>query len=162
MYDFELEPHLVVAWDNAPWADTGLGIGMQAAIPLMHNGPIDTINNNMAIGFGLNFSSYSDCNDYRGPGDPRWDDCSVYGIHLPIVLQWNFYLTEIITVYGEPGLGIRHVWGDWETANGDFDHSETDPIPVFGGGAKFMFGRTAGLNIRIGYPLFTIGASLLF
>jgi hypothetical protein len=45
---------LVLDWAGAPGPDSeGFGAGFRASIPLFHNGPIDTINNNMAITFGF-------------------------------------------------------------------------------------------------------------
>jgi hypothetical protein len=163
-YSWELEPHLAVDWDNHWYNDDGFGPGVHAAIPFMHNGPIPTINNNMAIKFGMDLIFHGGCDGrYRD-----WDryNCSATSVLLPIALQWNFYITDIITVFGEPGLAIRHMW--WEQTNcpdgrcGDWDGSDTYLLPYFGAGAKFMFGRTAGLNVRLGYPDVTIGASILF
>lgn len=154
-YDFELEPHGIWEW---AWPGTGPGLGVRANIPLFHNGPIDSINNNMAIGFGLDVAWWR--HGYRGP---RWDRCwdfdgrrcSGTTIWVPVVLQWNFYLTEIISVFGEPGLAARFVTWD----GGDY----FNPIvPVFAGGARFQFGDRVGLTVRLGYPYASIGANILF
>ena len=84
---------------------------------------------------------------------------------MPVVLQWNFYITDIITVYGEPGFAIRyaHVSATlpYQNLPRDYSYGYTDPILVLSGGAKFMFGKTIGLNVRVGYPYFTVGASFL-
>ena len=51
-----LEPHIVLAWNNpVPCSDTGFGAGFHAAIPFLDNGPVPTINNNMGIGFGIDY-----------------------------------------------------------------------------------------------------------
>ncbi|MGC4065561.1 MAG: hypothetical protein QM784_13125, partial [Polyangiaceae bacterium] len=146
-YSWELEPHLAVDWDNHWYNDDGFRPGVHAAIPIMQQGPIPTINNNMAIKFGFDLIFHGGCDGrYRDWGAY---DCSATSILLPIALQWNFYITDIITVFGEPGLAIRHMW--WEQNNCpngapgcDWDGSDTYLLPYFGAGAKFMFGRTAG------------------
>ncbi len=171
---FELEPHLILAWDDPAWANEGLGLGVRAGIPLMHQGPIKTINNNMAIGFGLDYVNY-DCETrwwWRGPRERVWrdgwdHDCSAHALVLPVVLQWNFYITDVITVFGEPGLAIRHAWlsAEWdcnEPALCEFDDRDLDLLPVFEGGAKFMFSERIGFTARIGYPHLTAGVSFMF
>jgi hypothetical protein len=139
---------------------------MRATIPFLRNGPISTINNDMGIGFGLDWVTSGSCNHSVYYDRYGYYDCSAYAIYVPVVLQWNFYLTDIITVYGEPGFALRYAHISWEaTAPGGAPVRDgsgyTDPILVFSGGAKFMFGRTVGLNVRVGYPYFTVGASIL-
>jgi len=168
-YSWELEPHMALDWDGHHELNSGFGPGVHVAIPIMHQGPITTINNNMAIKFGMDLT-FHDCNrGYWGNWNNYQYDCSATSILLPVALQWNFYLTDIITVYGEPGIAIRHYWSSQEFPGGNcpggictWHNSETYALPYFGMGAKFMFGRSAGLNVRLGYPHATIGASILF
>jgi len=167
-YSVDLEPHLAVGLDDPGyWGGTGWGLGMRATIPFLRNGPISTINNDMGIGFGLDWLTRSgSCGRYY-PGYPYSNyDCSGYAFYLPVVLQWNFYLTDIITVYGEPGLAFRFAHASYTYPCGpglvcEDSAGHTDPILVLGGGAKFMFGRTIGLNVRLGYPYVSVGASFL-
>jgi hypothetical protein len=175
-YSVDLEPHLVLGLDDTPYyGGTGYGLGMRATIPFLRNGPISTINNDMGIGFGLDWLTRGDsCNNgyyyWRGPAYYNYNNCSAYSIYVPVVLQWNFYLTDIITVYGEPGFALRYSHVSWDftpigcapgnvACQGSYGHM--DPILVIAGGAKFMFGRTIGLNVRVGYPYFSVGASFL-
>ena len=143
-------------------------------IPFLRNGPVSTINNDMGIGFGLDWlTEGSGCNNaYNFYGQPyNYYSCSAYAVYIPVVLQWNFYLTDIITVYGEPGFALRYTHWSWNyngplnpiCPNGacGWSGSDTSPILVVAGGAKFMFGRTIGLNVRVGYPYFSVGATIL-
>ncbi len=176
VYSVDLEPHLVLGLDDTPYfAGGGYGLGARVTIPFLRNGPISTINNDMGIGFGLDWLTRGDsCNYgyyYYGVPNNVYYGCSAYALYLPVVLQWNFYITDIITVYGEPGFALRyaHVSLDYNgpatgacpTGNCGYSNSYTDPILVIAGGAKFMFGRTIGLNVRVGYPYFSVGASFL-
>jgi hypothetical protein len=174
VYAADLEPHLVLGLDDTPYyGGGGFGLGARVTIPFMRNGPIGTINNDMGIGFGLDWLTRgTSCGGgYYYYGQPNYNfnyynNCSAYAVYVPVVLQWNFYLTDIISVYGEPGFALRYAHISWNynaptgVMNGG-SNSFTDPILVIGGGAKFMFGRTVGLNVRLGYPYFSVGASIL-
>jgi hypothetical protein len=155
-YDFELEPHGIWSWG---WPGDGPGLGVRANIPLFHNGPISSINNNMAIGFGLDVAWWEHDRGHRWwrdrCRDVDWDGCDGTTVWVPVVLQWNFYLTDIISVFGEPGLAARFV--SWEYDD-DFD----PVIPIFAGGARFQFGERVGLTVRLGYPYASVGANILF
>lgn len=166
-YSVELEPHALLAWGGPWWngSDAGFGLGMHAVIPFLKNGPIDSINNNMGIGFGLDWAHNSNngCGwYYRGGG---WANCgwSANTLMFPVYVQWNFFFTDVISVFGEGGLGIAHSWATFDNCPIGFNctNSGTDVYPLFEGGGRFLFGKTVGLTVRVGYPLFTVGASFL-
>ncbi len=133
-YSFELEPHLYFRY--ARGAD-GFGPGVRAAIPFMHNGPIETINNNIGISFGLDLPYYGIANAFL--------------IDLPVAFQWNFYFTDVISVIGEAGL-VTSIF----TPSG-----YVDVDPLFQGGGRFQFGKV-GLLVRVGYPGLSVGANFQF
>lgn len=165
-YSVELEPHFVLDWSGieGPGRE-GFGAGFRASIPLFRNGPVTTINNNMAISFGFDWARGSrPC----GPRRPEvWDyDCSIDSFWFPIALQWNFFLTDVISVFGEPGLALVHYrWEHWERcwAPGycDPDGHDTRLKPVLWGGARFLLSESIGITVRVGYPSITAGVSLL-
>jgi hypothetical protein len=172
-YSVEIEPHFVFQWANRFGDDDGFGPGVRVNIPFLDNGPIKTINNNMAIGVGLDITF--------GDNDCRWwwnrherdewldhEDCSVTEVWLPVTLQWNFFLTDVISVFGEPGFAISHRRWDWdwycERGSGalcDYDDSDTGLDFVFWGGARFMFSDTIGATVRIGSPYVSVGVNFL-
>ncbi len=173
-YSVEIEPHGVLQWANEPLADEGFGLGVRATIPFLDNGPISKINNNMGIGFGFDWVRFEDpCWRWgpwpgpRGP-DPFFNDCTATVLHFPVVLQWNFFLTPMISVFGEPGLEIEHttISFDWYCNNVggqfcEYDNSDTDVEFVFWGGARFMFSDTFGAVVRVGTPYLSAGITLL-
>jgi opacity protein-like surface antigen len=171
-YSFEVEPHLAFQWTDRIGTDDGIGPGVRFNIPFMHNGPISRINNSMGITFGLDIT-FSDgglgyC--YRGY-DPRLvdnDDCNVTEFWLPVAMQWNFYLTPVISVFGEPGFAIAHRRWSYQwfcQGNGgelcDRDFDDTDLEFVLWGGARFMFSDRIGATVRVGYPMVTAGINFL-
>lgn len=146
-YKWELEPRLGLyygGWGwrgrdrfNRRWGWGGaFGPGVHASIPFMHNGPIDTINNNIGIHFGVD--------TYFPPNTAI--------LSFPVAFQWNFYFTDIISVVGEVGL-VSNVWtgyGGW---------FEIDPL--FQGGGRFQFGKV-GVIVRVGWPSISVGANIQF
>ena len=177
-YSVELEPHGLVQYFQTPtWMSTGFGLGFRASIPFLDNGPVSTINNNMAISFGLDWAHFSEdwwCGNRWNPGDPRYYawysgyGCSANTLWFPVVLQWNFFLTDIISVFGEPGLALVHDWWTgWLPCPGNpavackYTNSQTGLAPAFWGGARFLFGKTVGLTVRLGFPSATLGLSIL-
>jgi hypothetical protein len=172
-YAVELEPHGLLDWDGYFWGGTGFGLGMHAVIPFLDNGPVSTINNNMGIGFGLDWSHFdnSGCGFYLNgrPGliiNGNVCDASENVLRFPIYVQWNFFLTKVVSVFGEAGFGIDHSWYSFNEnvvcpAGGYCGSNHTGAFPYFEGGGRFLFGDTAGILVRIGYPFLTVGAAIL-
>jgi hypothetical protein len=174
-YSVELDPHLVIQHSATPvWYDEGVGLGLRATIPFL-DGPIKTINNSMGISFGLDWAHFGDNNCYNyyyweyrnNPPDIYWDHgCRGDSFIVPVALQWNFWLTDIISVFGEPGLAVQYNRWDglcyyannWRDCHDD----DFDFLPVtFWAGGRFLFGDTVGMTVRLGYPSVTIGATFL-
>lgn len=171
-YSVEIEPHALVGWADQ-WAGTGLGLGGRVSINLTHDGFVKTINNSVAIGFGLDWAHYS------GTGcryDPRFPTvCYGYGyygtadfLQFPIVMQWNFYVAQRWSVFGEPGLYVWHgIYSAPNYACGmaglppcGYYGSDTGVGPAFWVGGRFYFSDSTTLTMRLGYPdLLTIGVS---
>lgn len=179
-YSVELEPHLLFHHAGYGWYgdDDGWGPGVRLSIPIIEDGPIKKINNSMAIGFGLDWAHFSgNCWGYywgRPRPDPRdpnyyyWgQDCSANEIWAPVVLQWNFFLTELISVFGEPGLAIvRRSWEYYAPCPAGWckdTDSDTDlkPLVMFAG-VRFHFSDSIGLTLRLGWPYVSAGASFFF
>jgi hypothetical protein len=166
-YDVELEPHLVVQWNDEPWwDDDGIGLGLRASIPVLEDGPVRTINNSMAIGFGLDWAHFDDACGPRSDG-PFDDDCSANDFWLPVVLQWNFFFSDLISAFPELGLGIQHsTWdGDWCGRGNNLyvcgrgDESDTDVELVFWLGVRFHLAEEFALTLRLGTPSLLLGAA---
>jgi hypothetical protein len=155
-YHVEAEPHLVVAFDNVFGSD-GFGVGGRFSIPIVQNGFIKGINNNVAIGFGLDFVHYSGFCHYRGY------ICDATYFFIPVVMQWNFFVAERWSVFGEPGFAIYHGFGfdSCPPGSGDcYDPHATGffPAVLFLGG-RYHFSEAVALTMRIGWPMFSIGVS---
>lgn len=171
-YSVELEPHAVFQWSNRFGGDDGFGPGARVNIPFLSNGPIKSINNNMAIGVGLDITfGDNNCQWWwnRLPRDRFSNaDCHVTEVWMPVMLQWNFFLTKVISVFVEPGFAIAHRRWDWQwycdgnaPALCDYDDSDTDLEVAFWGGARFMFSDTVGATVRVGTPYLAVGINFL-
>ncbi|HLV67965.1 MAG TPA: hypothetical protein VKY73_19235 [Polyangiaceae bacterium] len=162
-YAVELEPHALIGPFDPPGPgdEAGFGLGMRATFDLVPDGFIRPINDSVGIGVGLDVLGYDGqrrgdcerfvsgpngtliCTEVSGTGDPIY-------VLLPVVMQWNFWLTRNWSVFGEPGL-LFHV------AEGDFGVS---PLVLYAGG-RFHFSNEVALTLRIGYPTFSLGVSFL-
>lgn len=169
-YALELDPHLLAQYGNLPYTDDGVGVGLRFSVPFVQNGPISTINNNIGISFGLDFVHFGDDGRCNGRGNPEFfaDTCSANELWFPVTGQWNFFLTNIISVFGEVGLAAHYArWNYAGPCNEGGDcsyHSSYLHLfePVLWGGGRFLFGRNAGLTVRLGWPYISVGASILF
>jgi hypothetical protein len=164
-YGAEVDAHLVVQWEHEPhWHDEGLGLGVHVAIPVIDNGPVTTINNSLAVAFGLDWAHFGDSCDLQGVDD---DDCSANDFWLPVVAQWNFYFTKTISAFPELGLAIQHSSWDSEycrQGNGNYVRcddggSDTDVELVMWLGVRFQLQDTFALTVRLGTPSLLLGAS---
>jgi hypothetical protein len=123
-YSFEAEPHLLVA----PFDDFRPGVGFRGTIELVDNGFVSSINNTVGIGFGADWSR----DHFR----------------VPVVMQWNFWLSRNWSVFGEPGALID--FGD-----------KTRAHPAFYAGGRFHFSERVALTMRVGHPTASVGVSFL-
>jgi hypothetical protein len=153
-YTWELEPQLVLrpgtpyigprgrgyGWGYYGWA--GVGPGIRVNIPFMHNGPIDTINNNIGISFGASTTWH-----------PVYASRDAVVLNLPVAFQWNFYFTDIISVIGEVGLNTPVTF--WS------GYTRFWVEPLFQGGGRFQFGKV-GVVVRVGWPVLSVGANFQF
>jgi hypothetical protein len=159
-YSFEAEPHLVLGFIEPPGyaSGTGFGLGFRGSIPLIRNGFVPSINNSIAIGFGIDWARYGRGDYCRNGGPlPECDRVRINGFNeffFPLVLQWNFFLSRNWSVFGEPGVALNyHGWGGPNAV-------DVDPFVFFLGG-RYHFSDRITLTMRIGYPAFSVGGSFL-
>ena len=167
-YSVEAEPHLLLAIAD-PFGvdipgDWGYGLGARMSIPVAHDGLIAKINDSVAVGFGVDYVRYTG-GPYGGPC-VRWapgpagtnicvqtegSDGRAETLIFPVVFQWNFWLSEAFSVFGEPGLALVH-----ESVGG----LDLAPFVLWGGG-RYRFSDTVTLTGRIGFPSLSLGVSFL-
>jgi len=164
-YGFELEPHLLLGV-GAPGRvrGGGFGLGVRGSIPIVDNGFVPTINNSVAISFGLDWVRYSGyeygyrgCYNNKGNGNfcPYYDD-SVTHVWIPVTLQWNFWLSQHWSVMGELGPSLRYTSGYY----GDSGFGLDNPLALYVGG-RWHFSDRAALTLRLGFPTSSVGVSFL-
>jgi hypothetical protein len=161
-YSFEAEPHLLLGVIDPPGAANGggVGFGFRGTIPLLSNGFIPSINNNVGIGFGIDFVHYGWGNnhcvfDSMGRCTRVDDQNNVNDIWMPVVMQWNFFLSRNWSVFGEPGLSLRY-----ESSTGPNRGLRVEPFQLYLGG-RYHFSDNVTLTLRLGYPTFSAGVSFL-
>jgi hypothetical protein len=161
LYSVELEPHLPIGWGGLGGrygGDAALGLGARFSIPVVHNGFVPTINNSIAVTFGIDWVHYFGCYNTGA-------NCSADYITLPVALQWNFYVSQHWSVFGEPGFAIYHgFFSTCQNFDGTFcshpsGFSETGIVPALFLGGRYHFTDRVSLTMRIGYPTLSVGVS---
>lgn len=150
-YSFEAEPHALLGlWGvPGPGGGTGFGAGFRGSIVIVDDGFVKTINDSVAISFGIDWVHYEIhdwCGRY-GRGRGNWvcdwgDEADI--VWLPVAMQWNFWLSENWSVFGEPGLAIR--------INDDHYNDDIDFDFVFYAGGRYHFSDAVSLTMRLGWP----------
>jgi hypothetical protein len=168
-YMVELDPHLLVQYGDRSTGNQGLGFGLRASIPFVQNGPVPSINNNIGISFGADVAFFGGDEICRRRGVQFFaQDCSAWNLWLPATAQWNFFLTPVVSVFGELGIALQHErWSFEGTCQGgarcSASEANTDVEPTaFAGGRFLVINRTAGLTVRIGWPYLSVGGTMLF
>src|SRR5689334_1043116 len=112
-YSLELEPKFNLGPSGVfDYGGSFYGPGVRFSIPVMSPGFVKTINDSIAISFGADFVRYGGYR-YYGFNCVRgvcgyYDAGDFWAVYLPVTMQWNFWLTDKWSVFGEPGLAIRH------------------------------------------------------
>ncbi|MGZ3451327.1 MAG: hypothetical protein ACXWUG_25890 [Polyangiales bacterium] len=159
-YKLEVEPHLDIQYFGWDHSANGFGPGVRFSIPIVSPGFIPKLNNSVAISFGADFLHYSPA--YRNcQGNVCGEGPDYWVLYLPVAMQWNFWITDKISAFGEPGLLIRTDFGRCDVA---YCGSRGSPFyPVFNAGARFHFWESVALTVRAGYPTgLSVGASIFF
>jgi hypothetical protein len=166
-YAAELEPHVVLgSGPPGRGAGSGGGIGARASIVLSSDGFLRGVNDSLALGFGFDYGRYAAAYGFYGyrdeclrfePGPAGTAVCTdvtsnggTYNyLFVPVVLQWNFWLTERFSAFGEPGISFYHL-GDGFAATG----------ALYVGG-RFRLADRITLTARLGYPTLAFGVSFM-
>jgi hypothetical protein len=159
-YKVELEPHLAFGWARH-YGDEGIGVGLSGSVVIVDNGFVPTINNSVAITFGLDWLRYDACYWY---GPRYYYGCGASFFLIPVAMQWNFWFSPKFSAFGEPGLYIYHgVWDDYCPPGLPCVDapSRTGFRPAFWAGGRYHFNDTIALALRLGYPTLTFGVSFL-
>lgn len=168
-YVLEIEPHGLLWWRDAShdsWDQgQGWGLGMRVAIPVVERGIVPTVNDSLALGVGVDWGHYSHrC--WQGTLD-HGGDCSNNEFWIPVVAQWNVFVTRSFSLFAEPGLAIRHSRRSWPdgycaSSNGpvlcDYNDSSTGLGPVFTVGGR-VGNENLSFTFRLGWPYASVGAS---
>ena len=130
-YIFEAEPHGVLGWGDPFFPYGTPGVGFRGTFHIT-DGFVKSINDSVGVGVGI---------DVTASGN----------VLVPVVMQWNFWLSTHWSVFGEPGLAI-----------GNGPHVNAPPVwPVFFFGGRYHFNDRIALTMRLGYPAFSLGVSFL-
>jgi hypothetical protein len=175
----EIEPKLNLAYLFGGYGGNGWGPGVRVSIPVMSPGFVKTINDSVAISFGLDLLRYSGnygnwwyfCN--RDPDDCRgWYsgyDAAFWTVQVPVTMQWNFWFNEHWSAFAEPGFTFRQAFypdypwcegPNWDPRLGRCYADRTNLYFTFYVGGRYNFSDSVALTMRIGHPVdFSLGVS---
>lgn len=139
-YGVEVEPHFALGFAGGPkfGHGNGFGPGVRFSIPIVENGFVKTINNSVAISFGLDWIYYG-----QGFGGGSYSE-----FVLPATMQWNFWVTDNWSFFGEPGVAIDVRF-----------NRDVRLFPAGYGGARWHASDNVNVVFRIGYPSTSVGIS---
>jgi hypothetical protein len=156
----ELEPHVLFRTYGVYGDGYGLGAGFRATFHIGRNNFIDSINNSVGVGVGLDWARYNYCYDYGR----HYGGCG-FGVNefdIPLVLQWSFYFTKAWSAFLEPGLNFRfysYSCNDPGCPNSHLGGNYVDPTIYVG--ARWHFSDSAALTLRLGSLNWSLGISFL-
>jgi hypothetical protein len=151
-YAVEVEPHALVGWDDM-YGGNGIGAGLRFSVPIVENGFVKSIDDSVAIGFGVDWLSYSDC--YYA------SRCGANYLLFPVALQWNFFLTPHWSVFGEGGAFVYTGFFGECDAPGCNEPTSFGVRPLLAVGGRYHFSDNVALTLRAGYPTISVGISFL-
>jgi hypothetical protein len=128
-YIFEAEPHAVIGLGDPFFPYVAPGLGFRGTFHIT-DGFVKTINDSIGIGFGIDVTTSGN-------------------VVIPVVMQWNFWLSTHWSVFGEPGLVF-----------GAGPRVDTPPIwPAIFVGGRYHFNDRIALTMRVGFPTLSVGVS---
>jgi hypothetical protein len=132
-YRLEVEPHGLIGFGRV---DDGAVLGAGLRLNFVLVDPfIKTVNNNIAIGVG---------------GDLFFHRYGLSGL-VPLMGQWNFFVLEHFSIFGEGGLGFGFFNGKYN------DHVYLTPLLALGGRIHLV--ERIAITLRVGYPALSVGLS---
>jgi hypothetical protein len=129
-YIFEAEPHGVIGFGDPFFPYVTPGLGFRGTFHIA-DGFVKTINDSVGIGFGIDVTTSGN-------------------VVVPVVMQWNFWLSTHWSVFGEPGLAI---------GGGPRVNPESPIWPAIFFGGRYHFNDRIALTMRIGFPTASVGVS---
>ncbi len=134
-YQVELDFHLALDAFDPPGVGeaTGAGPGIRSTWVVADGGFIRSANDSVGVGVGFDWLAFT------GSGS---------SFYIPIVMQWNFWLSHRWSMFVEPGIGI--FFGEAQGA-----------APTGSVGGRVLLGDGLAVTFRAGYPGATVGFSSL-
>jgi hypothetical protein len=150
-YSVEIEPHLNLQYlVFQQYKANGLGPGVRFGIPIMSPGFIKSINDSIAISFGADVMYLRPTDRANDCGPNGCDYKSFWALYFPVTMQWNFWLTDKWSVFGEPGAVVQTAATECERIYGCKKPSWIGP--AFYAGARYHFSDSMALTMRVGWP----------
>jgi hypothetical protein len=139
----------------------GIGTGVRLGIPVGPRGFVPTLNDQVKLELGISFRYWWPRWYYCDPHE-RW--CDEYrrhgfgGLSIPLLLRWDFFLLEKLTIYLTFGLEANIIFENWWMHDYRYRSFLWYPvIPSFSFGVLFNFHERISLRAEFAITGFNIG-----
>ena len=89
-------------------------------------------------------------------------DCNENDYWVPIAAQWNFFISQRVSLFPELGLGLRTATRSSDyCAVSDCEDSDLEVHALLWFGARVLLTDHVAVVLRLGTPSLTLGASFL-
>ena len=157
-YAAEIEPHFVVA--GLDKFSAGVGLGLNITIPIWQHSPFSRIDDDISFGLGLDWVRYA---AYVPTGLDSGRKVTTQAIYVPVFVQWNIWAGARAAFFLEPTLLYRFAsYSDTCGAGSSVPCADkTRLLPTGSIGLRFRISDRIAGTMRVGWPMFTLGASWL-
>ncbi len=135
-----LSVHGVLPYSRFGAGGFPLGAGVSFYIPIVRDGFIPPVNDEFGIDFGADAFFFA---GYR----------NFFGLWIPVSVLWTFHFTDTFAAYVKAGVALRFWPGEPAPFYPDF---------VGAVGLNWMFARSVGLRVELGYPGLKVGLLFAF
>jgi len=159
-YGVEIEAHFGAFSYESPYGAGFPGGGARITVPVWTNGPIRSIDDEIAFGVGLDVHYYG---AYKPGGTEAIDRAATTVVYVPLAVQWGFWLGKLVSIYVEPQLIYRYaLYNEACTTPGIVCTPGTTILPGGQAGIRFRLFDHFAIVVRAGYPqVASIGLSWL-
>jgi hypothetical protein len=148
-YGIEIEAHASFLYDAT--FGPGEGAGGRLTVPIWANGPIRSIDDEIAVSLGFEYLYFG---AYKPAGGNANDRAAVDTYSVPAGVQWGFWLGKTVSLYLEPQVIYRFAHYNEACTTASVKCAPASDLLVGGQvGFRFRVLDHFAVHLRLGYPM---------